>query len=188
VRWRSARPPACSKPNASFGRSSATATSPPSSSRSNATATVAVTPSMPLAPRPRRPLSSSPLDYHTGTAAENPRRAGHPPALKNTFLPRLPRGSSCQRRPVRSTAPLYEVAFASRLIMSPARLEPSTAGTATRRFSFARALLLVPPRTLGRYQNVQKIGAGARRAGGRSLAQLRIVASRAENTASLIEK
>ena len=31
------------------------------------------------APRPRRPLSSSPPDHHTGTAAEIPRRAGHPP-------------------------------------------------------------------------------------------------------------
>ena len=39
--------------------------------------TTAVTPTL-LAPRPRRPLSSSPPDHHTGTAAENPRRAGHP--------------------------------------------------------------------------------------------------------------
>ena len=44
VRWRCAGPPpACSKPNGSFGRSSATATSPRSSSRSNATTIVAVT-------------------------------------------------------------------------------------------------------------------------------------------------
>jgi hypothetical protein len=61
--------------------SSATATSPPSSSRSNATTTNAVTP-MPLATRPRRPLSSQRCNDHAGTAAENPRRAGHPPGRK----------------------------------------------------------------------------------------------------------
>jgi Transposase, Mutator family len=61
-----------------FRKSSATATSPPSSSRSNASTTIAVTP-IPLAPQSRRPLSSSPPDHHTGTAAEIPRRAGHPP-------------------------------------------------------------------------------------------------------------
>jgi hypothetical protein len=57
----------------------ATATSPPSSSRSNATTTNAVTP-MPLAARPRRPLSSRRCNDHPGTAAENPRCAGHPPS------------------------------------------------------------------------------------------------------------
>src|SRR5712691_7610189 len=46
-------------------------------SRSNATTTVALTPML-LAPRIRRPLSSSAPDHHTGTAAKNPRRAGHP--------------------------------------------------------------------------------------------------------------
>jgi hypothetical protein len=51
---------------------------PPSSSRSNATTIVALTP-MPHAPRPGRPLSSQRRNDHTGTAAEKPRRAGHPP-------------------------------------------------------------------------------------------------------------
>jgi hypothetical protein len=69
ARWRCAGPPpACSKPNGSFGRSSATATSPPSSSRSNTTTTLAVTPSTPHTPRPRRPLSSQRSNDQTGTA------------------------------------------------------------------------------------------------------------------------
>jgi transposase-like protein len=77
ARWRCAGPPpACSKPNGSFERS-ATATSPPSSSRSNTTTSSAVTPRLP-APRPRRRLCSSLPDRHSRTAAENPRRAGHP--------------------------------------------------------------------------------------------------------------
>ena len=38
-------------------------------------------PSTPRTPRPRRPLSSQRCNDHTGTAAENPRRAGHPLAL-----------------------------------------------------------------------------------------------------------
>ena len=115
---------------------------------------------MPLAPRPRRPLSSSPPDHHTGTAAENPRRAGHPPTVRSVMSGRLP-GPACAMDPPTTPSQAWSSrsSFSTRstslaasgcvaVVLTPsaiAALTTSTSGTPSRCDSWTSVMGFLSP-------------------------------------------